>query len=269
MTRKLAMGALLILMVSLLDACAATQKQPTGAEGAKNEGHSDSLNAASSPQHTSGGQIGNLEEPSDPFEHFNESMLTFNRKADDWVLRPTATGYAHVVPQPARASVCRFFQNVGVIPRFANDLFQGQFKQAGVETARFAMNSTLDVAGLFDPADKWFGLKEEPNDFGLTLAKYGVQEGPYLMLPLLGPSTVRDAVGKVVDGAMNPVAYTAPSSAILYEMAARGVEAVNARSENLNMFDDVDLYSVDLYGAIQDAYLERRQQQEDRVRSGE
>jgi phospholipid-binding lipoprotein MlaA len=89
------------------------------------------------------------------------------------------------------------------------------------------------------------------------------------MLPLLGPSTVRDAVGKVVDGAMNPVAYTAPSSAILYEMAARWVEAVNARSENLNMFDDVDLYSVDLYGAIQDAYLERRQQQEDKVRSGE
>ena len=89
------------------------------------------------------------------------------------------------------------------------------------------------------------------------------------MLPLLDPSTVRDAVGKVVDGAMNPVAYTAPSNAILYEMAARAVEAVNARSENVTTFDDEDLYSVDLYGAIQDTYLERRQQQEDRVRSGE
>src|SRR6266404_4033351 len=196
-------------------------------------------------------------------------MLTFNRKADDWVLRPVATGYAHVVPQLARECVGRFFQNVGVIPRFANDVFQGQFKQAGVETARFATNSTLGVGGLFDPADKWFGLKQEPNDFGLTLAKYGVKEGPYLMLPLLGPSTVRDAVGKVVDGAMNPVAYTAPSNAILYEMAATGLAAVNARSENLNMFEDVDLYSVDPYGAIQDAYLERRQQQEDKVRSGE
>jgi|HubBroStandDraft_6_1064221.scaffolds.fasta_scaffold183455_2 phospholipid-binding lipoprotein MlaA len=269
MIRKLAMGALVILMVSLFDACAATQQQPTGTEGAKNEGHSESSNAASSPAHPSGGQIGNSEEPSDPFEHFNESMLTFNRKADDWVLRPAATGYAYVLPQPARASVGRFFQNVGVIPRFANDLFQGQFRQAGVETARFGINSTVGVAGLFDPADKWFGLKQEPNDFGLTLAKYGVKEGPYLMLPILGPSTVRDAFGKVVDGAMNPVAYTAPSSAILYEMAANAVAAVNARSENLNMFDDVDLYSIDPYGAIQDAYLERRQQQEDRVRSGE
>jgi phospholipid-binding lipoprotein MlaA len=269
MIRKLAMGALVILMVSLFDACAATQQQPTGTEGAKNEGHSESSNAASSPAHPSGGQIGNSEEPSDPFEHFNESMLTFNRKVDDWVLHPVATRYADVVPQPARASVGRFFQNVGVVPRFANDLFQGQFRQAGVETARFGINSTVGVAGLFDPADKWFGLKQEPNDFGLTLAKYGVKEGPYLMLPILGPSTVRDAFGKVVDGAMNPVAYTAPSSAILYEMAANAVAAVNARSENLNMFDDVDLYSIDPYGAIQDAYLERRQQQEDRVRSGE
>ena len=259
MVRKFAIGSLLILMVSLVSACATTQKQSTGAEAAKNE----------SPQLPPGAEIANSGQPSDPFEHFNESMLTFNRKADDWVLRPAATGYAYVLPQPARASIGRFFENVGVIPRFANDVFQGQFKQAGVETARFATNSTLGVAGLFDPADKWFGLKQEPNDFGLTLAKYGVQEGPYLMLPLLGPSTVRDAVGKVVDGAMNPVAYTAPSNAILYEMAARAVEAVNARSENLTSFDDVDLYSVDLYGAIQDAYLERRQQQEDKVRSGE
>jgi ABC-type transporter lipoprotein component MlaA len=91
MIRKLAVGALVILMVSLLDACAATQQQPAGAQAAKNEGHADSLNAASSPQHPSGEQVPNFQEPSDPFEHFNEAMLTFNRKADDWVLRPTAT----------------------------------------------------------------------------------------------------------------------------------------------------------------------------------
>jgi phospholipid-binding lipoprotein MlaA len=173
------------------------------------------------------------------------------------------------VPQPARASIGRFFENVGVIPRFANDVFQGQFKQAGVETARFGINSTVGVAGLFDPADNWFGLKQQPNDFGLTLAKYGVKEGPYLMLPILGPSTVRDALGTVVDGAMNPVSYTAPSSAIYYEVAARAVQAVNARSENLNMFEDVDSYAIDPYGAIQDAYIERRQAQEDKVKSAE
>ncbi len=83
------------------------------------------------------------------------------------------------MPQPARASVSRFFKNVGVIARFANDLFQLQFKQAGTEVARFGINGTVGVAGLFDPADKWFGLKQEDNDFGLTLAKYGLGEGPY------------------------------------------------------------------------------------------
>jgi phospholipid-binding lipoprotein MlaA len=269
MIRKFAIGALLILMVSLLDACAAKQNHPSGTEGAMNESPADSSGAASSPGYPSGKEIPRYGEPSDPFVHFNESMLAFNRKADDWVLRPAATGYSHVMPQPARESVGRFFNNVGVIPRFANDVFQGQFKQAGVETARFATNSTLGVGGLFDPADKWFGLKQEPNDFGLTLAKYGVEEGPYLVLPLLGPSTVRDALGKAVDGAMNPVNYAAPSSAVYYELAAKAVETVNARSENLTAFEDVDLYSVDLYGAIQDAYLERRQAQEDKVQSGQ
>jgi len=269
MIRKFAMGTLLILMVFFLNACATAQKQPTGSQAVKNDGHHDSPNAASSLETASGGQIDNSGAPSDPFEHFNESMLTFNRKADDWVLHPAATGYSHVVPQPARASIGRFFENVGVIPRFANDVFQGQFKQAGVETARFGINSTVGVAGLFDPADKWFGLKQEPNDFGLTLAKYGVKEGPYLMLPIFGPSTVRDAFGKVVDGAMNPVSYAAPTSALYYEVAARAVEAVNARSENLNMFEDVDVYAIDPYGAIQDAYIERRQAQEDKVKSGQ
>jgi phospholipid-binding lipoprotein MlaA len=258
MIRKFVMGALLILIVFFIDACATAQKQPTGAVGATNETPAESSNHAA--------QISNSGGPSDPFEHFNESMLTFNRKADDWVLHPVATGYSHVVPQPARASVGRFFDNVGVIPRFANDVFQGQFKQAGVETARFATNSTLGVGGLFDPADKWFGLKEEPNDFGLTLAKYGVNEGPYLVLPLLGPSTVRDALGKAVDGAMDPVNYAAPSSAVYYELAAKAVSAVNTRAENLKMFEDVDLYAIDPYAAIQDAYIERREAEEDRVK---
>ena len=210
-----------------------------------------------------------MEERPDPLEPFNQSMLTFNRKADDWVLHPVARGYADVVPEPARAGVTRFFENVGVIPRFANDLFQGQFNQAGVEAARFGINSTAGIAGFFDPANKYLGLKQRPNDFGLTLAKYGIEEGPYVVLPILGPSTVRDTFGKLADGAMNPVNYAAPSGALPYEAAARVFEAVNARSQNLGSFEDVDRYSVDLYGSVQDAYLQRRLQEENRVRSGE
>jgi phospholipid-binding lipoprotein MlaA len=95
-----------------------------------------------------------------------------------------------------------------------------------------------------------------------------VGEGPYIVLPLLGPSTVRDALGEFTDGAMNPVNYVV-SGAPLYEGAAKAFSAVNTRSQNLDRFDDVDRYSIDLYGAVQDGYLQRRLQQENRVRSGE
>jgi phospholipid-binding lipoprotein MlaA len=172
------------------------------------------------------GQDNASEERDDRLEPFNQAMFTFNRKANDWILHPVAVKWARVMPQPARASISRFFKNVGVIPRVANDVFQGQFEQGGTEVARFGINSTLGAAGLFDPADKWFGLKQEDNDFGLTLAKYGVGEGPYVLLPLLGPSTVRDAIGGFADGAMNPLNYVV-SGALPYEAAARAFAAVD------------------------------------------
>jgi hypothetical protein len=103
----------------------------------------------------------------DPLSGFNEPMFTFNLKLDDWVLRPVASGYSDIAPTPVRQSVGRFFDNVRVIPRFANNLFQLKLAEAGTEVARFGINTTVGVAGLFDPADEWFGLKEHPNDFGL------------------------------------------------------------------------------------------------------
>lgn len=98
----------------------------------------------------------------DPLSGFNEPMFTFNLKLDDWVLRPVASGYATVLPEPARESVGNFLDNTRVIPRFANNLFQLKLAEAGSEVARFGINTTLGVAGLFDPADKWFGIKSIP-----------------------------------------------------------------------------------------------------------
>ena len=261
MTCKLQLAGFLLIVASGLSACASSQN-PLGAP----RGAAVTPDGSAAPQ-SPDAQLSSAER-ADPFEPFNQAMFTFNRKADDWVLHPAAAGWAHVMPQPARAGVGRFFKNVGVIPRFANDLFQLQFAQAGTEVARFGINSTVGVAGLFDPADQWFGLEQQDNDFGLTLAKYGVGEGPYLVLPLLGPSTVRDALGGVADGAMNPVNYVV-SGALPYEVAARAFAAINTRSENLDKFDNADRYAIDLYGAAQDAYLQRRQQAENRVRSGE
>lgn len=195
----------------------------------------------------------------DPFSGFNEPMFTFNLKLDDWVLHPIASGYASIAPTPVRESVGRFFDNVRVIPRFANNLFQLKLIEASGEVARFGINSTIGLAGFFDPADLWFGLKEHPNDFGLTIRYYDIPTGPYIMWPFLGPSTVGDTVGMVADGAMDPMNYLVPTwVSVTVSAGQRAVEAVNYRSLHLNQFEEADRYAIDLYGAVQDAYLQTR-----------
>src|SRR5271167_1349591 len=119
---------------------------------------------------------------SDPLSGFNEPMFTFNLKLDDWVLRPVASGYSVIAPQPVREGIGRFIDNVRVIPRFANNLFQLKFAEAGTEVARFGINSTIGLAGFFDPASELFGLEQHNNDFGLTIRYYGIPTGPHLML---------------------------------------------------------------------------------------
>ncbi len=111
-------------------------------------------------------------------------------------------------------------------------------------------------------ADSWFGIKPAYEDFGLTMGHYGIDSGPYLMIPVLGPSTIRDAIGRVADGFMDPTAYVLSTvEVIAIDVGTRATDAVNYESLNLQNFEDVDRYSVDLYGAIQDFYLERRKQQ--------
>ena len=202
----------------------------------------------------------------DPFEPFNSAMFTFNLKLDDYVLHPVASGYAKVMPQPGREAVGRFFDNIGVIPRFANNLFQLRFVPAGTEVARFGINSTVGVLGLFDPADKWFGLKANPDDFGLTIRYYNVPTGPYLMLPFLGPRTIGDAIGQGVDGLMNPMDWLLPWYITLPVNGGTAiVEAVNYRSLHLNQFEEADRYAIDLYAGVQDAYLQTRQHRVDEL----
>jgi phospholipid-binding lipoprotein MlaA len=196
---------------------------------------------------------------SDPLSGFNSAMFWFNLRLDDYFLHPVASGYAKVVPQTVRVHIGEFFDNVNVLPRFANNLFQFRLKQAGSEVARFGINSTLGVAGFFDPAGSWLGLKEYPDDFGLTMGRYGVGMGPYLVLPFFGPSTIRDALGRAADGAMNPLSYLVPWYVSVAATGGEDVgEAVNYRSLNLTLFEDVDRYAIDLYGAVQDGYLQER-----------
>jgi phospholipid-binding lipoprotein MlaA len=164
-----------------------------------------------------------------------------------------------MVPEPARESVSRFFANVDFLPRFANNLFQFRFSLAAGEVARFGINTTLGVAGVFDVADHWFGLQQSDNDFGLTLGHYGVPPGWYLVLPFLGPSTLRDTIGTATDGAMSPWPYFVQWYVPYLVAGGRGaLEAVNYRSLHPDQFEEVDRYAVDLYGAVQDGYMQRR-----------
>jgi phospholipid-binding lipoprotein MlaA len=199
----------------------------------------------------------------DPLAPFNEKMFWFNLKVDKYVLRPVATGYADVLPEDVRRHIGNFWDNVGVIPRFANNLFQLKMAYAGEEVGRFFVNSTLGGVGFFDVADPWFGWKEHDQDFGLTLGHYGVNMGPYLVLPFYGPSSIRDAFGRAVDGSMNPMSYTLPWYISLPSQAGATIAStVNYRSLNMQLFEDVDRYAVDLYGAVQDGYIERRKKRE-------
>ncbi len=198
---------------------------------------------------------------SDPWEPFNQKMFTFNLKVDEYALRPVAKAYDAILPDAAQRGVGRFFRNLGVVERFANNLFQGKFPRAGQEVGRFLVNTTMGCAGFLDVADSVFGWQEHPEDFGQTLAVYGVANGPYLVLPFLGPSTVRDITGAAVDGALNPMNYFLST---LQVFAIKGgiqvASVVNFRSMNLDLFENIQSSSVDMYGAVQDGYVQRREQ---------
>jgi phospholipid-binding lipoprotein MlaA len=148
------------------------------------------------------------------------------------------------------------------VPRFANSLFQLKLDGAAREAGRFVINSTIGGLGFFDVAKNQFGLERSVEDFGQTLGKYGVGPGPYLVLPFVGPSTVRDAIGRVADGAMDPKTYFLSTVEITSTDAGTLIgSAVNERSLNLGLFESVDRFSLDMYSAVQDFYLQNRERQ--------
>ena len=192
----------------------------------------------------------------DPWEPFNEKMFWFNRQVDRFVLKPIATGYDWLLPGPVQRSVKNAVDNLNVVRRLTNNLLQIKFAGAAQEAARFTINSTIGVAGLFDVAKEGFGIEQSDEDTGQTLGYYGVGQGPYLVLPLLPVTTLRDGVGMIADAAMNPLIFVAPIGATLGIFTTN---TVNDRSLNLDKYERVEETVVDLYGAVRDAYLQRRE----------
>jgi phospholipid-binding lipoprotein MlaA len=197
-----------------------------------------------------------VDEEYDPWEKFNEKTFEFNRRLDRYVLKPVATAYNVVVPDRVQVMISNGFDNIAFVPRMMNSLFQGKFDGAVREFGRFVFNSTIGIGGLFDVA-KMEGIEKSREDFGQTLGFYGVGPGPYVIVPFLEPLTVRDGIGKAVDGAMDPMSYFVPF--FYTRLLLKVEEIVNDRSLNLELFQGFEESVIDMYSAVRHGYLKRRE----------
>ena len=192
----------------------------------------------------------------DPWEGFNEKMFWFNREIlDRYVLKPAATAWDFVLPDPVQRGFHNFFDNLAVVRRVVNNTLQLKLTGAATELTRFTINSTIGLVGFFDVAKDAFGIEQRDEDTGQTFGVWGMSQGPYLVLPLLPPLTVRDGFGYALDIAMTPYMYFIPWYASL---GGTATEIVNERSLNLDRFERVEESTVDLYGAVRNGYLQRR-----------
>ena len=191
----------------------------------------------------------------DPIEPVNRAFFVFNEKAYYWVLKPVARGYNAVVAEDIRISVRNFFSNLATPARVANNLLQGEIRAVGTELLRFFINSTTGILGLFDTARDNWDIPKKDTDLGLTLGKYGLGHGMYLVLPLLGPTSIRDGLGSLGDSYLDPVTYVDPWEA---ELGLRSYRTENDISLRLGMYEELTGAAVDPYIAVRDAYTQNR-----------
>ena len=206
-----------------------------------------------------------LEEPArtiaDPLEPVNRAFFHFNDKLYFWVLKPIATGYKAVIPEDGRIGVHNFFSNVTTPVRLVNCLLQAKFKGAGTETVRFVLNTTLGIAGFFDPARKTFKIEKQEADFGQTLGIWGIGPAFYINLPILGPSNMRDSVGFVVDLFFDPRTYLAYYlfTVSIVNTGTYVLDKVNETSLALGEYENLKKAALDPYIALREAYSQYRQ----------
>jgi len=193
-------------------------------------------------------------DPRDPWEKLNRSTFAFNDAMDKAIGKPAAKAYVKVTPRFVRTGVSNFFNNLDTINTVVNDVLQGKMRQAGRDSCRFLLNSTVGLAGLFDPATP-AGLEFNDEDFGQTFGKWGMKPGPYIVWPVLGPSTARDSVGKVVDQFTYPVTYLEDDST---RYIIRGVSLLDMRAGLLDLDAQLDR-SYDRYSFVRNAWLQRRE----------
>ena len=192
----------------------------------------------------------------DPFERINRKTFAFNDAVDRTVLKPVAKGYRKVAPQFVETGVSNFFDNLEGPRTIINDLLQGKFKASLHDTGRLLLNTTVGIGGLLDPATA-AGLDKNDEDFGQTFGKWGVGAGPYIMLPFLGPTTLRDGVGRIPDTYANPLTYIERDKV---RLSLYGMSVIDTRARLLSVDDSLN-QAYDRYAFLRNAYLQRREYQ--------
>lgn len=192
----------------------------------------------------------------DPLEPINRGIFVFNDKFYFWILKPITLGYRWVLPSVARTGVSNFFVNLFTPIRFTNSLLQGKFEAAGTEYARFVTNTSLGVLGFGNPAKHLYNLEKQVEDFGQTLGAYGVGNGFFIMLPFLGPSTLRDGLAIIPDWYLSPITYIVDSTAIT--LGLYFFRTVNETSFRIGDYEAIKEAALDPYEAIRDGYIQFR-----------
>ena len=203
-------------------------------------------------------------DPNDPLESYNRSMTRFNDQVDAMVLKPVATAYREVTPAPVRTGVSNFFANIGDVWSFVNNVLQLRAEAAGSSFMRVNVNTVFGLGGLLDVASE-LGIERYKQDFGLTLGRWGVGTGPYLVLPILGPSTLRDTLALPVDIKGNVVSHVDPVSA---RNSLYALRAVDVRANLLRAGSVLDSAALDKYSFTRDVFLQVRGSQVDAAQRG-
>ncbi len=199
----------------------------------------------------------------DCFEGFNRGVFAFNQVLDQVLIEPAAKGYRYL-PSPIRSGTSNLLSNISLVVTIPNNLLQGDFSLAGKNSARFVVNSTVGILGIFDPASK-MGLNDyEKEDWGQTFGKWGVGEGCYIVLPVLGPSTVRDATASLINFSGGNAWYNITVDEDTHYVsdfdyyASRGMSGIDFRAKNIESFDNLEKNSIDFYASVKSLYLQDR-----------
>jgi phospholipid-binding lipoprotein MlaA len=203
------------------------------------------------------------EDINDPIEPFNRAVFSFNNAIDEYFMEPVAKGYDFIVPDPAQKGISNFFRNIDTPIYLVSDILQLKFTQAGIHTARFAINSTVGVLGFLDLAEDW-GLEHHPEDIGSAFGNWGIGEGFYLVLPILGPSSLRDGIGLGVETFLSPtiaVTYSdmpqSDKNLIIY--GSNSLRFINIRSRLIDPVQSAKQASLDYYSFVKNSYHQNRQ----------